>query len=113
MDNSVNGKIKEIAVKLRKIRELKGLTREKFCESLGENSEYWGLIERGEQPISLAKLLQVCEVYNIPIESLITLEYDKLEDSQLRQDINHLLSQCKGKQLEVILKFIEDIAIAL
>ena len=42
------------------VRELKGLTREKFCESLVENSEYWGLIERGEQAISLVKLLQVC-----------------------------------------------------
>ena len=45
------------------VRELKGLTREKFCESLVENSEYWGLIERGEQAISLVKLLQVCETY--------------------------------------------------
>ena len=43
---------KRIARKLRKIRELKGLTREKFCEPLGENSDYWGLIERGEQPIN-------------------------------------------------------------
>ena len=33
---------KRIARKLRKIRELKGLTREKFCEPLGENSDYWG-----------------------------------------------------------------------
>lgn len=53
MEYRVDERAKRIARKLRKIRELKGLTREKFCEPLGENSDYWGLIERGEQPISL------------------------------------------------------------
>lgn len=75
MEYRVDERAKRIARKLRKIRELKGLTREKFCEPLGENSDYWGLIERGEQPISLPKLLQVCEVYQIPIESVVVLDY--------------------------------------
>ena len=101
---------KWIARTLRKIRELKGLTREKFCEPLGENSDYWGLIERGEQQISLSKLLQVCEVYHIPIESVVELDYQKQDDSLLREEISGLLSQCSGRQLEVIRKFILDIA---
>ncbi|WP_367926054.1 helix-turn-helix domain-containing protein [uncultured Ruthenibacterium sp.] len=115
VERNINGKIKDIAVKLRRIRERKGLTREKFCEPLGENSEYWGLIERGEQPISLVKLLQVCEVYDIPLESVVTLDYteDARNDLYLRQDIAGLLDQCKGRQLEVIHKFIEDIALSL
>ena len=79
---------KRIARKLRKIRELKGLTREKFCEALGENIDYWGLIERGEQPISLAKLIQVCEVYQIPIESVVELDY-QAQDSALIRKINY------------------------
>lgn len=115
-ERNINGKIKDIAVKLRRIRELKGLTREKFCEPLGENSEYWGLIERGEQPISLVKLLQVCEVYGIPLESVVTLDYTgdaQAEDRHLRQVIVALLNQCHGRQLEVVQKFIEDIALSL
>ena len=63
VDNRTDETVRQIALRLRRIRELKGLTREKFCEPLGENYEYWGLIERGEQPISLPKLLQVCQVY--------------------------------------------------
>lgn len=116
VDRNINGKIKDIAVKLRRIRELKGLTREKFCEPLGENSEYWGLIERGEQPISLVKLLQVCEVYEIPLESVVTLDYTgdaRAEDRYLRQHIMSLLNQCQGRQLEVVHKFIEEIALSL
>lgn len=112
LDN-VDDRVKKIALKLRKIRELKGLTREKFCEPLGENSEYWGLIERGEQAISLIKLLQVCETYDIPIETVVDLDYQTLEDIELRKTINALLDNCKGNQLEVIRKFIEDIAMTL
>lgn len=112
MDN-VDDKVKRIALKLRKIRELKGLTRDTFCESLNENSEYWGLIERGEQAISLAKLLQVCEAYAIPIEDLVTLDYQTADDSKLRFDIETLLTNCTGRQLEVIKKFIVDIAMTL
>lgn len=113
MENRIDNKGKGIALKLRKIRELKGLTRETFCEPLGENSEYWGMIERGEQSISLVKLLQVCGVYNIPIETVVDLDYIEQDDSVLRKDIVKLLDQCKGKQLEVIRKFIKDIAITL
>ena len=80
---------------------------------MGENSEYWGLIERGEQAISLVKLLQVCEVYGIPIESVIQLNYAEENDEQLRMRIGELLQQCHGRQLEVVKKFIQDIALSL
>lgn len=109
----VDNKIKGIAIKLRKIRELKGLTRESFCAALDENSEYWGLIERGEQAISLSKLLQVCEAYDIPIEDVVTLDYKSLDDNKLRMDIDVLLADCNRKQLEIIKKFISDIAMTL
>lgn len=86
MEYRVDERAKRIARKLRKIRELKGLTREKFCEPLGENSDYWGLIERGEQPISLPKLLQVCEVYQIPIESVVVLDYQVQDNGRVREE---------------------------
>lgn len=109
----IDGHTKKIARKLRKIRELKGLTREKFCEALGENVDYWGLIERGEQPISLAKLIQVCEIYEIPIERVVELDYQVQDPVGIRQDIDMLLAQCNSRQLEIVRKFIEDIAMTL
>ncbi len=113
MEHNIDAKVKNIAYKLRKIRERKGLTREKFCEPLGENSEYWGLIERGEQPISLVKLLQVCETYDIPLTDVVELECRPQEDDELRRQIQELLGQCRGRQLEIIKKFITDIAMSL
>lgn len=111
--DSVDVRVKNIALKLRKIRELKGLTREKFCKPLGENSDYWGLIERGEQSISLIKLLQVCETYDIPIETVVDLDYHSMDVKKLRIEINTLLDDCGGRQLEMIKKFIEVIAMSL
>ncbi len=112
MEN-MEDKIRSIAFKLRKIRERKGLTREKFCEPLGENSEYWGMIERGEQAISLVKLLQVCEVYGILIENVVELDYETPDDVVLRDTIIDLLGQCSGRQLEAVKKFVEEIAMTL
>jgi len=113
VDNRTDETVRQIALRLRRIRELKGLTREKFCEPLGENCEYWGLIERGEQPISLPKLLQVCQVYHIPIETLVEPDAEPQDTAPLRQDISALLEQCTPRQLEVVRKFISDIALAL
>lgn len=106
-------RLAQIAAKLRKIRERMNLTREQFCEPLNENSEYWGMIERGVQPISLGKLLQVCEVYHIPIEDVVKLDYQKQDCQHLREEITALLDDCDSRQLEVIRKFITDIASTL
>ena len=40
MNKNIDPRLRDTAARLRKIREMKGLTREKFCEPLGENSEY-------------------------------------------------------------------------
>ena len=106
-------KIRDIAVRLRKIRELKQMTREQFCEPLGINSEYWGLIERGEQAISLTKLLQVCTVYEIPVESVIQMDPAGTDTSRLQEEVAALLNGRTERRLEVIKKFILEIAMML
>ena len=89
------------------------MTREKFCEPLGVNSDYWGLIERGEQPISLVKLLQACEMYCIPLEDVVLLDYEAEDNTQLIAEISGLLEQCTERQLEAIKKFIAEIVMIL
>lgn len=107
--------IRNIAFKLRKYREAKGLSREAFCAGLELNPEYWGAVERGQQAISLPKLLQVCEYYKIPIESLIEINTPITETQKefLRKEINSLLERCTEKQLLTVKKFIEDIALLI
>ncbi len=112
MDN-YDDRIKNIALKLRNIRELKDLTRSEFYESLGENSEYWGRIERGEQPISLQKILLICDIYNIPIETLVDIHFQELDDKELKQETYDLIEKCNYSQLEIIKKFIEEFVLKM
>lgn len=107
--------IRNIAFKLRRYREMKGLSREAFCAGLGLNPAYWGAVERGQQAISLPKLLQVCEYYKIPIESLIEIDSpaDEIQKESLRKEINSLLERCTGKQLLTVKTFIEAIALLI
>ena len=107
--------IRNIAFKLRKYRESKGLSREAFCAGPDINPEYWGAVERGKQAISLPKLLQVCEYYHISIESLIDIDISlsTSEKESLRIEIINSLSHCSDRQLLIVQKFIEDIAMLL
>ena len=57
------------------------------------------MIERDEQAISLGKLLQVCEVYHIPIEEVICLKYQEGSADELHSSIVDLLEQCDLRQL--------------
>lgn len=68
---------------------------------------------RGEQPISLGKLLQACEFYHIPLEDVVKLEYQETDCQPLRSKITALLDECDHHQLEVIQKFISEIALTL
>lgn len=105
--------MRKAALKLRKIRELKKLSRNKFCDPMLENSEYWGQIERGDRPLSMPKFIQACVAYNIEPNELLDINYQEIDDTELRLHIQQLLSECNVKQLEIINKFIEDIALTL
>lgn len=104
---------KGIAKRLRNVRELKKMTRSDFYEPLGESAEYWGRIERGEQLISLQKVLLVCDTYNIPFESLVDSDYHPLDTSESVKEIHELVEQCSHYQLDIIRKFIEDVVLKL
>ena len=49
----------------------------------------------------------------IPIEDVVALAYQTAADKKLRMVIDTLLANCSGRQLEVMKKFISDIAMAL
>ncbi len=113
---TVDALMKQIAVKIRKIRELRHMTRDQFCGELGDNwnTEYWGTVERGERNISLQKLLEICLTYNIPIESLAEFSVDKAYNAQVKNEVHGLIDEIdSSKQLEIIKKFITDIAMSI
>lgn len=103
--------ILSIGPKLRKVRESMNLTREVFCTEIHENPDYWGNIERGEQAISLPKLLQVCEKYSIDLCDVIQIKNND-GDSGLSEKVEFIktkLLSCNAKQLKIVSSFIDHI----
>lgn len=63
-----------IGNKIRKLRELKGLSQENMADALGMSVTGYGNIERNESDIKIEKLQEVSEVLGVNIEDIITFD---------------------------------------
>lgn len=56
--------------RLEKIRKLKGFSQEYVAEKLHISQNLYSKMERGEAPVTLEKLTEICEVLEIDIKTL-------------------------------------------
>lgn len=99
----------EIAKNVRHLRELHNLTREKFCEALNYDINYWGSIERGERPINIQKMLEICEFFKIGLDDLVNIKTaDVLPEAKL-EPLFDKLRNCTATQIAVVERFLDDI----
>lgn len=86
-------------------RKLHHLTQKEVSEKLDIGELYYGQIERGERRLSLAKLIDVCEFYNITLNDIIPLTGHVSDEEQRKiyyEEICDILDSCSAKQLAVI-----------
>lgn len=105
--------VKKVAERIRQYRELRGLTREQFCEEIGINTEYWGSIERGEHDISLRRLLEICLHFDISVDDLIRLNAKKSDNRELIIEIETQLPNLTEKQLLLLRQFMNEILLQM
>lgn len=66
MDSPRSKKIRrDLGNKLRKARELAGLTQAELAEKAGVNDNYYATVERGENNPSYEKLQKILKVLNV------------------------------------------------
>jgi len=58
-----------IGKNVRKYRKLANISQEKLSEILDVNSKFIGHVERFERYISLKKLIEIAEYFNVPVKS--------------------------------------------
>lgn len=58
-----------IGKNVKKYRLLKNISQEKLSEILNTNSKFIGHVERFERCISLKKLIELAEYFDIPVKS--------------------------------------------
>lgn len=57
-----------IYINIKKIRELKNLTREFVADEINMSTSGYGKIERGEVDLTLSKLDKIARVFNVSID---------------------------------------------
>ncbi len=67
-------RIKLLGENIKRYRELKGLTQAELAEKLDFSYEYVCRVERGQKYISLRKLFQIADIFEIGINKLIDFE---------------------------------------
>ena len=70
--------IKELALTIKKLRELKEITREVMADKLDLSLSGYAKIERGESEISVTKLFKIAEVLGVGINELLHFDVSKV-----------------------------------
>ena len=58
-----------IGKNVRKYRQLANISQEKLSEILDVNNKFIGHVERFERFISLKKLIEIAEYFNVPVKN--------------------------------------------
>jgi len=64
---------KQIGSKVRKLRQIRGWSREQVASKLEMSGNGIGHIERGEVDISLTRLSEIAEVFDVELDDLLGL----------------------------------------
>lgn len=59
---------------IRKIRELKSLTREYVAEEVKMSMSGYGKIERGEVDLTISKLIEISKVLDVSVEFILKFD---------------------------------------
>ena len=69
MSNLKEETYRTIGKNVRKYRQLANISQEKLSEILDANSKFIGHVERFERFISLKKLIEIVEYFNVPVKN--------------------------------------------
>ena len=65
--------LKQIGLKFRVERTKRMLTQEKFAELANVHTNYIGKVERGEQNLTVKKIVDLANSLEIPVKSVLNL----------------------------------------
>ena len=112
----MNFSIKEVAERLKGMRDILGIYKEELCEKTDVSLEDYELIEKGEKDFSVTFVYKCAEVFGVDMVELLTGENPKLKRySVVRKgtglpvkrresfEYQHLAYLFKGKKIEPFL----------
>lgn len=97
---------KEIGKRITKIREDLDLNKEEFAREIGISSQYLGMIEKGNNCLSVEKLKTLCEYTNLSADYILFGREDNLT-----RNTKELLSKYTDKQIVSGCRMLKNLAL--
>ena len=88
--------------RLKQARHVKGLTQEQTAERIGFSVAHLSKIERGQKPINIAKLAELCDVLDVPMEWVIT-GAALPENADHNRAFGEIVKGCPQETVEILL----------
>ena len=98
-----------VGIKLRAERARSGQTQEQVAEAIGITPAFVGHIERGERSMSLDTLINLCNLYHVTIDYLLSDTLPPEDDNALTQ-IAAILKDKSSEQQAAILDILRAIS---
>ena len=99
-----------IAQNIKKYRLLNRMTQEDLANELNLDTQYYAQLERGERNFTIEKIINVCRLFHVGIESIINIPSDNIQETQeLLKKISMKIEALSYTQLLSLDKFIDDI----
>ncbi len=99
---------KEIGQRIRKVRESMCLTKEAFAKEIGITGQYLGLIEHGQNYLSIEKLKHLCDFTGLSADYIL---FGK--DMSVVESTKAMLTEFSDEQLISACQAIKDLAMYL
>lgn len=102
-----------IGTKIRRVRELKGLSQENMADELGMSATGYGKIERNEVAVSVERLLRIAQVLGVGAEQILSFGDNVASfnnfNSKVEWQIAHYMMPIEMKKLyEDKIKLLEE-----
>lgn len=99
---------KALGLRIRELRRKSGFTQEHFAELIGVAPRHVSRIENGVNSPSVETLGRIAECLNVEVKELFN--FPSFHDEEyLKKEINEMLSNLKGKELETVHKILSAI----
>lgn len=99
---------KEIGLRIKLIRENMNLSKEEFAKNIGISSQFLGMVEKGNNFLSIPKLKQLCEFTNLSADFIL---FGK--NNNLINDTKNILQNYSETQIEIGCDIIKKLAILI
>ncbi len=99
-----------ISQNIKKYRLINNMTQEELAGKLDLDTQYYSQLERGERNFTIEKIISLCSIFHIGIESIIEVDTPDNENTELlMKRLFSELEMLSYNQLSAVERFLNEI----